>query len=85
MKYVRPLTLLSALLLLCSCSTFDGRQAPADPAALPVGKNWQIVEEPPKLSDERGRLPFQVEQSVQPEGATKSEPPAKNRRIETPL
>jgi hypothetical protein len=55
----------------------------AHPLALPVGKHWQIVEEPPKLSDEHGRLPFQTEQSVQPEQA-KPVVPTDNRTIETP-
>lgn len=89
MKFTRPLILFIALFLLCSCTIFDARQSapaqvvPPKPLALPVGKNWQIIEEPPKLSDERGRLPFQTEQSVQPEGTTPVSP-SENRNIETP-
>jgi hypothetical protein len=89
MKFSRPLILSAAFFLLCSCTIFDTRQsAPPQvvqpkPLAMPVGKNWQIIEEPPKLSDERGRLPFQKEQSVQPEG-TKPLSPSDNRNIETP-
>ncbi|MBL0225354.1 MAG: hypothetical protein IPQ16_07190 [Geobacteraceae bacterium] len=79
----------AGLLLLCSCSVFYGSPASSAPAAqgprplaVPVGKNWQIVEEAPKLSDERGRLPFQTEQSLEPDGA-KSAAPADSIRIET--
>ena len=90
MKRMYPLILLSiALLFLCSCTMFYSKQSvPAasvqspKPLAVPVGKNWQIVEEAPKLSDERGRLPFQTEQSLQPEGANTAAP-VDNRTIET--
>ena len=89
MKSTCLLIVATGLFLLCSCTMFDARQsAPAPvvqspmPLVLPVGKNWQVIEEAPKLSDERGRLPFQQEQSLQPEG-TKSVAPADNRRIET--
>lgn len=88
MKYIRPLLLLITLFILCSCAVFDAGQAdrsptdPPKPLALPVGKNWQIIEEPPQLSDEQGRLPFHTEQSVQPDGL-KSAAPADNRKIET--
>ena len=90
MKLIHLLILSSALFLLCSCTMFYGKQsAPATvvqspkPLAVPVGKHWQVIEEAPKLSDERGRLPFQTEQSVQPEGA-KTASPADNRTIEMP-
>jgi hypothetical protein len=63
---------------------FDTRNPPPDQAVLPVSKNWQIIEEPPKLSNDQGRLPFQMEQSLLPEGA-KHEQPAENRTIKTPL
>ncbi|MDD2308185.1 MAG: hypothetical protein PHH91_01215 [Desulfuromonadaceae bacterium] len=53
------------------------------PLVLPVGKNWQVIEEAPKLSGERGRLHFQMEQSVQPEGANPVSP-EENREIEMP-
>jgi len=69
--------------LLCSCTVFDAGQS-SKPLAVPVGKNWQIIEEAPNLSDERGRLPFQTEQSVQPEGTTKPVSPEDNRTIVTP-
>ena len=90
MKLIHLLILSSALFLLCSCTMFYGKQStPATvvqspkPLAVPVGKHWQVIEEAPKLSDERGRLPFQTEQSVQPEGA-KTASPADNRTIEMP-
>jgi hypothetical protein len=77
------LIILTGFSLLCSCAFFDAGQ-PQKPLAVPVGKNWQVIEEAPKLSDERGRLPFQTEQSVQPEGTTKPVSPADNRKIVTP-
>lgn len=73
MKYTLLLTLASALFLLCACTMFESRQvappaeAPHKALAVPIGKNWQIIEEPPQLSGDR--LPFQTEQSVQPTGA----------------
>ena len=74
--------------LLSACNVFYPRQSdPAaivqspKPLALPVGKNWQVVEEPPKLSD-GSRLPFQTEQSLQPSGA-KPVTTDDNRTIET--
>ena len=82
MKYAYSLILFISMFSLCSCTIFDAKQP--DPVGLPVGKNWQIIEEPPILSDERVRLPFQMEQSVQPEGA-KPPSPAENRTIKTPL
>lgn len=84
MKFTHLLLLSIGLFLICSCTIFDARQsapAPPKPLVLPVGKNWQVIEEAPKLSDERGRLPFQTEQSVQPEGS-KPVTPAENRTIE---
>lgn len=90
MKFVYPLILTAGLFLLCSCTLFDAKKSasaplvqPAKPLAMPVGKNWQIVEEAPKLNDGRERLPFQTEQSVQPEGG-KTVSPADNRTIEIP-
>lgn len=75
---------------LSGCTLFYSAHPEADaamqspkPLVQPVGKNWQILEEPPQLSDERGRLPFQTEQSVQPEGATKPVVPGDNRSIGT--
>lgn len=74
---------------LCGCGMFGAKpSAPvvqtSTPPAIPAGKSWRIIEEPPKLSNDRERLPFQTEQSVQPEGAQPVSP-AKNRTIETPL
>ncbi len=90
MKCTRSLLLFSSLFLLCGCSTFDAGQAAQAPAApttkplaLPVGNNWQIIEEAPKLSNDQGRLPFQMEQSVQPEGK-QPVAPEKKRTVETP-
>lgn len=90
MKFATRLIFSIALFLLCACSMFDTRQPEpppvvhtAKPLAMPVGKNWQVIEEPPKLSDERGRLPFQTEQSVQPDVANPVTTD-KNRTIETP-
>jgi len=79
-----------ALSLLCSCSMFYSKQGDSTPQeqsspkplAIPIGKNWQIVEEPPQLSNDSGRLPFQTEQSLAPEPA-KPVAPVDNRRIET--
>ena len=89
MKYSYLAILSIVVFLLSSCAMFYTKQsAPAPavspkPLALPVSKNWQIKEEAPKLSDEQGRLPFQTEQSLQPEG-TKPASPLDNRKIETP-
>jgi hypothetical protein len=63
--------------------TATAPMATPKPLAIQIGKNWKVIEEAPKLSDERGRLPFQTEQSLQPEGS-KSVSPADNRKIETP-
>jgi hypothetical protein len=83
MKNILQLIFISSIMFLCSCTMHDARHSSPAPAALPVGSNWQIIEEPPKLSNDQGRLPFQAEQSVQPEGA-KSATPAENRTIKTP-
>jgi len=79
-----------SLFVLCACSIFDARQSSPEPEVptskplvLPVGNNWQIIEEAPKLSNDQGRLPFQMEQSVQPEG-TQPLSPAENRTVEIP-
>jgi len=90
MKFIHLLILSIGLFLLCSCTFFYGKQtAPAPvvqspkPLAVPVGKNWQVIEEAPKISDAQGRLPFQTEQSIQPVEA-KPVSPAENRSIEMP-
>jgi hypothetical protein len=77
-----------ALFLLCACAMFDGGQtatapmAPQKPLAISIGKNWQVIEEPVKLSDERGHLPEKME-PMQPEGSQSVSPP-ENRRVVTP-
>ncbi|HBG06479.1 MAG: hypothetical protein A2075_17275 [Geobacteraceae bacterium GWC2_58_44] len=89
MKYTVASTLSLGLLLLCSCTIFEAKQPSSPPEApktlsVPVGKNWQVVEEAPKLTNERhDRLPFQTEESIQPEGA-KTVSPADQRKLETP-
>jgi hypothetical protein len=89
MKCTLPLLIFIAMFLLSGCTIFDARQSdqapvtPSAPLTAPVGKNWQIIEEAPKLSNDQGRLPFQSEQSVQPEGA-RPIAPVDNRKIETP-
>ena len=87
MRYTLHAAFFLSLLLICSCALFDSQQAGtsqnAHPGglAVPLGKNWQLVEEPPVITD--GRLPFQMEQSVQPEGA-RPVMPGENIKIETP-
>ena len=82
-------TILSvSLYLLCACTMFDARQSsmapmvPSRPLAISIGKNWQVIEEAPKLSDERGHLPEKTA-PMEPEGA-KSVSPEENRKIVTP-
>jgi len=86
MKHMYPLILSAGFLLLGSCANYNsGRSAPASevlsrkPLAMPIGKNWQVIEEPAQLSDDRGRLPFQTEQSLQPEGAKPVSPEDKRK------
>ena len=88
MKFIQLPILSISLFLLCSCTTFYGKQSASAPVvqspkplAVPVGKDWQVIEEAPKLTNERGRLLFQTEQSLQPEGA-KTAPPEDNRTID---
>jgi hypothetical protein len=91
MKVIKLILLICGIATLCSCTFFDAKHpdepAPVEshhkPLAIPIGHNWQIVEEAPKLTDQSGRLPFQREESVLPDGG-KSEPPPDNRRIEIP-
>ncbi len=77
------------LFLLCACTTFETKHSatapmmPPKPLAIMIGENLQVIEVAPKLSDERGHLPFQIEQSLWPEGV-KSASPAENRKLETP-
>lgn len=90
MKYTLPLTLSFGLFFLCACTMFEANKtsnsssAAKKPLSVPVGKNWQVIEEAPVLTNERHeQLPFQTGQSVQPAG---SQPvsPTDNRKIETP-
>jgi hypothetical protein len=89
LKLAQPLIILSGVLLLCSCSSFQAKRStaapmvPPKPLSIPMGKNWQVIEEAPKLSDEHGRVPFQTEQSIQPPGAPPVAP-SDNRKLETP-
>ena len=89
MKYTPRSTLFFGLFLLTACTIFEAKQPAAPPElpkpiAIPVGNNWQVVEEAPKLTNERtNQLPFQTEESLQPEGA-KAAPPAEKRKVETP-
>jgi hypothetical protein len=89
LKFVRPLIMSSGLLMIFSCASFETKKpasppmVPPKPLSVPVSKNWQIKEEAPQLSDERGHVPFQMEQSVQPPGAAPVSP-TDNRKLETP-
>ena len=98
LQFVQLPILSGGLFLLCSCTVFQAQKpatpqmAHPTPITIPVGKNWQVIEEAPNLSDERGRVPFQTEQSVQPAGVSPVVPsvgvtpvtPTDQRRIETP-
>ena len=90
MKYSFLFILLSMVFLLSSCAMFYDKQPESTtgvhspkPLAVPVGKNWQVVEEPPKLSDDSGRLPFQKEESLLPTGKLKPVAPSDDIKIET--
>lgn len=90
MTYSRLLILFPLALSLCSCTMSQAKQPQPPPVvpkplAVPVGKNWQVVEEPPTLTNERHErtLPLQSEQSIQPSGA-QPVTPTDQRRIETP-
>lgn len=81
MKFIYQSILFIGLFFLCSCGIFYGREADSasgmrspKPLAVSVGKNWQVVEEPPKLTNEQERPSFQDEQSLQPDGATTASP-----------
>ena len=77
------------LSLLSACATVPTNEkaaapmVPPKPLAMPLGKNWKVIEEAPNLSDERGHVPFQMEQSVQPPGAPPVTP-SDNRILQTP-
>lgn len=89
-EVVAGTTLLVSLFLLGACTMFKAKEVPPPqpvpkPLSVPVGKNWQVIEEAPTLTNERHeqRLPFQMEQSVQPAGAPPAAPIEK-RKVETP-
>ena len=88
LKFIPTLILTSSLFLFGACRSFEPQQAetpmvPPRPLSLPVSKNWKVIEEAPNLTDERGHVPFQTEQSVQPPGAPPVAP-SENRKLETP-
>jgi hypothetical protein len=87
MKLTQLIIIAVGFSLLCSCSMFYPKQSDPKPVvqspkplAVPVGKNWQVIEEAPMLSD-GSKLPFQTEQSLHPEAGRTA--PADNRTIET--
>jgi hypothetical protein len=91
MKYTLQATFFLALFLLGACTIFEAKQpvTPPEipkPLSVPVGKNWQVVEEPPKLTNERtNQLPFQTPESLEPEGTkTGATPPEERKILETP-
>jgi hypothetical protein len=87
--FTKPIATALGLFLLCGCAIFEAKKptttpmVPPKPLTFPVGKNWQVIEEAPNLSDERGRVPFQTEQSILPAGVSPVVP-TENRKIETP-
>ena len=89
LKFVQPLMLSTGLFLFCACTVFQAKQpatapmVPPKPLTVPVGKNWQVIEEAPNLRDERDHVPFQTEQSIEPAGISPVVP-TDNRKIETP-
>jgi len=89
MQPVLLLILSISLFILPACSGLDAKQPEPvpmvdspQPLALPISKNWQLIEKAPDLSNEQGRLPFQTEQSVQPEGE-KTIAPIEKRTIKS--
>lgn len=93
MKFLRltqSLSVLMFLVLLGACSTPRAPKPAAAPVVppkqitIPLGKNWQVIEEAPQLTNERTNKPgFQTEQSVQPPGAPPTTP-SDVRKLETP-
>ena len=90
MKYTRPATVVIGMFFFSACAMFEAKQpAPSHVVpktlSVPVGKNWQVVEEAPNLTNERNARPaFQTEQSLQPEGVQRPVAPTEKRKIETP-
>jgi hypothetical protein len=87
MKFIHLPILTICLFFLCSCGIFYDKQPDGvsemqspKPLAVPIGKNWQVIEEAPKLTNEWERPSFQTEQSLQPDRATTA-PPADNRKV----
>jgi hypothetical protein len=87
MKFIHLPIITIGLFFLCSCGIFYGKQPDGvsemrspKPLAVPVGKNWQVIEEAPKLTNGQERLPFQTEQSLEPEEATTA-PPEDNHKV----
>lgn len=91
MRFTVKPTLFLLLLPLCACTGPKPKELPPPPVVpksvlvVPVGKNWEVKEEAPTLTNERHErtLPFQTEQSVQPPVA-QPVPPTEQRKIETP-
>lgn len=92
MRYLPAASLCLMLLPICSCTFFENakKEPPPPPVvpkvlAVPVGKNWQVIEEAPTLTNERHErtLPLQSEQSIQPPGA-QPVVPTEQRTITTP-
>jgi hypothetical protein len=90
MKSAIRLILSVPVLLLSACAFFQTTQTPSghpEPKqlAVPVGKHWQVVEEPPVLTNERDERPaFQKEQSVQPPGVVHGTPTEEHKQLSTP-
>jgi hypothetical protein len=90
MKFLRPLTLILGLSLLSACAIFEtnkktgSTEVPKKVLAVPISKNWQVIEEAPALTNERTKaLPSQTEESLQPQGP-ETVSPTEKRKIETP-
>ena len=90
MKYTRPATVVICMFFFSACAMFEAKEPTPTHVApkilsVPVGKNWQVVEEAPNLTNERNERPaFQTEQSLQPEGIQRPARPTEQRKIETP-
>ncbi|GFO53932.1 hypothetical protein GMSM_09390 [Geomonas sp. Red276] len=91
MTKTKVAALCAGLFLMSGCTLFQAKEPPAPPVqpkkiAVPVGKHWQVTEEPPALTNERTEqsLPFQKPQSVEPPGAPPVAPSTDKRKIETP-
>lgn len=89
MRAYHLLSAISCTLLVSSCALYESNHVATTtlhqptPLVIPAGKHWQIMEEPPTLSNDLGVLPFQMEQSLQPEGAP-AVTPLLQQRSDTP-